>query len=468
MDKLNRLSPGWLLSLIVFLALLLPPLFQEGVFIDGLFYGTLARNLAEGQGSFWAPQFSQTYEAVCFGHPPLAFGLESLLFRLLGDHFWVERLFSFLMALASAWILVKLWQELAPEHKSQAWLVLLGWIIIPRVFWSYSNNMLENPLTLWTLGAIYCVIRSFQPRAKGFFWALGAGGLVGLAVLTKGPVGFFPLVAPALYGICMRENWKKWLPLNAALCLSLGILLGGLLLLEPVTLFWEAYFNKQIVRSLNGELSTLEDWSRLAILRRLGEELAASLVLAGLVYLGGSRMGFLRIDWKEGKALFVLGVGISASAPLFISSKLHDFYLVPAFPYFVLLWNLWIRKTWAQRPKQYFAWAPWFRITLLLVLFGVIAVSVSGWGQIHRDKDLLADIHLLGGVIPEHSIVGISPDLRQEWAFRLYQTRIYHISQDPDTVGIHPYWIGRSHVPAPEGYQSMELELKQFELFSRQ
>ncbi|MBQ7062028.1 MAG: hypothetical protein IJM88_01905, partial [Bacteroidales bacterium] len=33
-------------------------LFSEGMFLDGLYYADVALNLAEGNGTFWAPQFT--------------------------------------------------------------------------------------------------------------------------------------------------------------------------------------------------------------------------------------------------------------------------------------------------------------------------------------------------------------------------------------------------------------------------
>ena len=52
--------PFWLITLSMFVALILPTLLQDGMFMDGLFYASVSKNLADGIGTFWFPHFSQT------------------------------------------------------------------------------------------------------------------------------------------------------------------------------------------------------------------------------------------------------------------------------------------------------------------------------------------------------------------------------------------------------------------------
>jgi len=66
-------------------------LFAEGMFVDGVTYAAISRNLANGLGSFWEPHFSATLDTQFHGHPPLALGMQSLAFRVFGDSLLVER-----------------------------------------------------------------------------------------------------------------------------------------------------------------------------------------------------------------------------------------------------------------------------------------------------------------------------------------------------------------------------------------
>ena len=75
-------------------AAVLPRLAHRGMFLDGITYASIARNLAEGRGRFWEPFYTATIYPAFHEHPPLAFWLQSLWFRALGDHLFVERAYS--------------------------------------------------------------------------------------------------------------------------------------------------------------------------------------------------------------------------------------------------------------------------------------------------------------------------------------------------------------------------------------
>ena len=72
------------------------------MFFDGVTHAAIARNMAIGVGDFWHPVFSPADGTGYHEQPPLGFWLESLLFRALGDHFWVEKLYSALTGVLTA------------------------------------------------------------------------------------------------------------------------------------------------------------------------------------------------------------------------------------------------------------------------------------------------------------------------------------------------------------------------------
>ena len=65
--------PFYLIILLIFMALS-NELWSEGMFIDGLYYATIARNLSEGIGSLWFLHFTETSFNIFHEHPPLAIG----------------------------------------------------------------------------------------------------------------------------------------------------------------------------------------------------------------------------------------------------------------------------------------------------------------------------------------------------------------------------------------------------------
>ncbi|MBK7268082.1 MAG: glycosyltransferase family 39 protein [Flavobacteriales bacterium] len=190
-------------------ALLLPGLVREGMFMDGMLYTVVAHNQANGFGTFWAPRFSQVGVAgmaIFHEHPPLAFGLQAWWFRVLGDGFWVERLYCLATALITMFVMVRLWRECLHEHLSLrplgGWPLLL-WIIVPQVFWCFHNNMLENTMAVFVTAAVLQVVLGMSAAwAKR---AIIAGGFVFLASFTKGVPGLFPLAAPVLLWSASRN-----------------------------------------------------------------------------------------------------------------------------------------------------------------------------------------------------------------------------------------------------------------------
>ena len=87
---------------------ILVQLVHVSMFFDGGIYATLARNLAEGRGSMWAPYFSDTLFPTFAEHPPLMFWLQAIGFALFGDSIAVEKGFSVVTFIISAVLLFQI------------------------------------------------------------------------------------------------------------------------------------------------------------------------------------------------------------------------------------------------------------------------------------------------------------------------------------------------------------------------
>ena len=193
--------------------LTVPVLIQDGMFMDAMLYTSVAHNLSLGYGTFWFPQFSlHNVAGLAAFHeqPPLVFGIEALFFKLLGSSMYTERMYTFGTMLATAALMVQLWRESigTVAHTTTtariAWLPLLLWITIPTAFWSYSNNMQENTMGVFTLVAVGCGFRGLRTMFaerfwRGVAWVVVSGVFVFLATLSKGFPGFFPVMLPAVY-----------------------------------------------------------------------------------------------------------------------------------------------------------------------------------------------------------------------------------------------------------------------------
>src|ERR1700674_775371 len=113
-------TPFRLLTFAVFAAATVPRLVHRGMFVDGVTYASVARNLAEGRGSFWSPFYTSTIYPEFHEHLPLGFWLQSLWFRVFGDHLFVERAYSIAAALTTAFVIAWIWRRLAARGESPA------------------------------------------------------------------------------------------------------------------------------------------------------------------------------------------------------------------------------------------------------------------------------------------------------------------------------------------------------------
>jgi len=145
-----------------FAFLTIPRMAQSGMFLDGLTYASISRNLAQGLGSFWVPSYTSTLYPRFFEHPPLGFALQSLGFRVVGDYLFVERAYSFLLGALTAFLIMQIWRATVDEPKYE-WLPIVFWLLPSTVTWSIVNNLLETTQTLFTTLAVLSFVRCAPP-----------------------------------------------------------------------------------------------------------------------------------------------------------------------------------------------------------------------------------------------------------------------------------------------------------------
>ena len=185
-------SPYYIIVFGLFLGICAPTLWSNGMFMDGLYYATISRNLSDGLGSFWYLHFTDISYPIFFEHPPLAIGLQSIFFQFFGDSIYIERFYSFFTFMLTAYIIHLIWGEInRKELKYLSWIPLLFWIIIPLNSWACSNNMLENTMNIFVSLSVLFSFKSLKrSKLKNI---LLAGICLSLAFLSKGFVGLFPL-----------------------------------------------------------------------------------------------------------------------------------------------------------------------------------------------------------------------------------------------------------------------------------
>lgn len=406
-------------------------LFAEGMFVDGVTYAAISRNLANGLGSFWEPHFSATLDTQFHGHPPLGLSLQSLAFRVFGDSLLVERFYSLAAFLLTGYLIVLIWNEMTGEKKS-GWIPLFFWILFPNVSWAAASNLLDNTLGIFTSLSILFVLKSFPRKNPVYLIIAGLSLFAGL--LTKGPFALFPWVVPFLW-----EFTQPAFSIKKAISRTL-ILVFSTLIPLVILITWSveareslhAYWMYQVVNSLDG-VRTVS--SRFYILGHLISGLILPVSTAGIIaWIFRHHIDKEKIRKYCRPAIILILIGLCGVLPVMISMKQRSFYILDTLPLFALMIGL---PVWAtlqnlltllnsrQPGARLFRYATLVILAVSLVLPPVFAQHYG------RDQEKLAMIHDFSAIIPKGSTIRINPLLFTDWSLHSYFMRHSGISLDP-------------------------------------
>lgn len=456
----------WLLTISVAVVLMLPDLVQEGMFVDGITYATMARNMAEGQGSFWYIFYTPTLHADFHVHPPLAIGILSLFFRIFGDHFWVEKVYSLLTFLVSGFFIVKIWEEVyvAIESKQEtankkesalttAWLPLLFWLVIPCVNWAYRANMLENTMTIFTTAAAWLILRglhvsSITPKeqrkqrdyekerifysfSRPYQYFLLAGACILGGCLTKGVIAAFVWAIPFGYWLFFRSiSFSKMLIFSLIIVFSPIIFTLLLCWLSPTAATGLQLYATDFLHNVHSQTVS----SRFALLGMLVQSLAIPTSSCLLLWI-----------WKRKKDVnnllflyFLLFIAACGSLPMMVSLKQADYYMLAAMPFFALALALWAMPNLAELLAISSKTIFWNRIGYGIFVL-CLGISLSFWGKIGREKELIRDIKTLTPFLQSQKRISIPPQMTEEWEIHAYFARYLKLGLDAGTL--HPYFL---------------------------
>jgi len=406
-------------------------LFAEGMFVDGVTYASISRNLANGLGSFWEPHLSATLYPQFHEHPPLALGLQGLAFRMFGDSPLVERFYSLAAFLITGYLIVLIWEEVTGEKKS-GWIPLLFWILFPLVSWAAASNLLDNTLGIFTTLAILFVLKSSSQKNSVYLVIAGFSLFAGL--LTKGPFALFPWILPFLWEFTLPAFIPKKV-ITRTLILVFSTLIPLIILITfsiDARESLHAYWINQVVDSLAG-MKTVP--SRFYILGTLLSQLILPVLTAcaiALIFRHPINKEKFR-KYIKPSILFML-IGLCGVLPIMISMKQRSFYILVALPMFALMiallvWalmqDLLIRLNSRQPGAGVFRYAT----AMIFVVSLIIPPVLAQYSR--RDQKELAMIHDFSLVIPKGSTIHINPLLFTDWSLHSYFARHSGISLDP-------------------------------------
>lgn len=384
-------------------------LLTKGMFVDGLFYGAVAQNLANGFGGLWDLNATRHIFTPFYGHPPLGIWLLSSLMYLFDSAFWVERVFSLVNALCLLWGVAALLKLIQPKAgKGLLATVLFLWLCMPLNTWAFHQYLLENTLVVFAIWSCYWSIKGIKTgRYIAFLWS---GLFLFAATFTKGPVGLFPLIVPVLYGLAFAKIVLPWTRLWLASFIVLIIVVLGCVLLYqfPSSRYYlNQYWELQLVGSFQQSVAAAS--SRWVVLKTLLlEGILAWLVcllprIAPTLAKADYPLTAVAKSWSR----FFVGLALAASLPMLISPKQLRFYVVPAlvflaigaalvaYPFLVAFAKRW---NWARFSRGIIG------LSVLCFLLGT-GLMVYRYGDYDRDQTLLEDVAVLKNYIPAHTNV---------------------------------------------------------------
>lgn len=431
-----------IILLIFLLALLVmsPLLLAKGMFMDGLIYSCVALNLSNGIGDFWHLQFTQTLYAEFHEHPPMAMFLQSTFMEMFGSDFWVDRLYSIATLFIQGILVLQLAHHALPNQKHLSYWTLLFFLFTPLTVWMMPNNLLENTMGIFTLGATLSGLMCYQRKTK--LWALLSGVLITGAIYTKGPVGLFPLSFFVLQYIAQRQRMEFRFLLSCFLIQLIGFLLSffvPILLSSVIRESWLAYWQRQVINSIEN-VTTVSH--RFYVLQQTFLHVLPMICMLLLAYLIFKRKNTILLFGRNGQWLFWLLYGLSGIAPMMVSLKQREFYILPALPFVILsiclltqpiLQNLDTLLSKISRKKIW--------IAALFIAILTTFISAAQFGKLHRNIALQEDLNTMSQQIPRQETVGIASCLKEDWSLYGYSYRYYGWSLEINTN--HNFWISK-------------------------
>jgi len=477
----SKHTPFWLTVLAVVFGLTLPILVQEGMFQDAVLYSSVSHNMSQGFGTFWFPQYSTlNLEGIASFHeqPPLIFGTLALFYKVLGSSMYVERLYVLITLILHLYFISMLWKEIIhalPERikpnqtvKHLSWIPCLFWILIPICFWSFRGNMLENSMSLFTLGAVITIYINLKEERNIFWWIL-AGLLIFLASFSKGLPGLFPIGMPFIYWIIYRPKSFGKVLLNTTVLLLIPASIYYIFYLFPESReSLRIYVVERLLRRVSSMPTTSSRWETPW---RLFQELIPILSILLLSYIfthRTKRKANLSLYKKE--AIFFLLIGLSAILPLVLTMVQKGWYMVPGFPFLAIGLALLIASSVSQwvgminiQKNGYKA----FKILSILVLVAVFVFTALQKGKISRHEEMVKDVYQIGEIVPNFATITIPKEMYYQYDFILqgFLVRNYNISISPEKE--YRYYLKEktaSYEP-PEGYTLIPTSLKTYDLF---
>ena len=387
-----------------------PDLVRRSMYNDGIWYASISRNLAEDRGTLWFPFLSETIHTRFHEHPPLGFGIQSLMFRCLGDGLATERIYSLIILVLTIAVMVGIGRKVSEASQGRESIALLAiclWLLNEITYRVAPSNLLETTMGLLDLCAAALLLGKTRER----WWSLpAAAACIAAALLVKGPAAAYPLALPfATWITGLTPDRKRMLIQTSTLILLVMGGLGSLLLIDDARESLTTYVRQQIWSSMTSQRTEYHHRASQAWI--LGRLLVTQLPAIGMLILIRLSRPRVRIQAKDRVWMFLLIMGAVASLPLMISPKQADYYLYPSLPWYALAMARLVQGPWQELisglTDHRFLHRGVLVIGVGLVVAGAIRTSTE-WGKVvERDQEVWQDVQHIRKVAGDGATVSL-------------------------------------------------------------
>ena len=425
----QKINNGYLFLFSFLIVFVVTPLFQKGVFGDGLMYLTVAFNRYKEYGSFWRQHYSETSMSFFCEQPPLYFESLGWFYKLFGGAEIAEKFFTLTLALLTIFLLGRIWNKLtAQKNKGLAWLPSMLLFCVPVFAWAFCNQVIETMVVPAALGAFYLLLVFMDSLGiKKLFSFIGFCATLLVLFLIKGIQSDFLAAALFLAAVSARaKEFGKIVIQGVLMLLFFGGLFTLVFLLNENAHYWlMSYFDKRIVATFNDTGATAAH--HIDIVTRYFSELLPVLGFFILVslYLSVAKKYPVRKQLKNfasnKKALWLVLISLSASLPMAVTLEQRGFYLSPAFPFAILALCLYYRKYLfllfgrlaRKREKMWFVMAG-------IVLASSIIFFIFNREGYKRDEGTIRDVAEMKKIFASGEIIGINPSTWNTFSLHSY------------------------------------------------
>ncbi len=434
----------WTLTFSAIIMLVVTPLLRDGMFMDGMLYTSVAHNYSQGIGTFWNLSFKKDLYNDMYGfyeQPPLGIAILSWFFNVFGSSMYVERVYVLLLFCITVFQIKNLWRMVLKrlnkeQFKSFDWLVILIWVTVPVVFWSYQSNMLENTMSVFTFGAIICFYKIFTPDKVNYPVLTLASFLIFCAVLTKGIPGLFPLSAPIIYWCCTRNiSFKNALIMTVYSSIFLCLVFGCMYLIPQIqeSLF-DKYMVHRLIHRIKNDPTVLNQWY---IIREFFMESLVPILSTIIVLMVGYFSKGMKVKKPIiAEAFFLIVLSFAGTFPLALTKVQRTFYCLQAIPFFHIGLCLLFIPMIAEgltNVNRYKWQLHYFFGTILLLSFCYLCMFVR---QPKRDLEMLHDVYAIGDTLHRNAnVVYIDEGFYNEWGLQCYLMRNFNINLTNEREG---------------------------------